>query len=104
MFYMNPLQEKNMIKKHLLHILLLISHFSLCLGDTEDFWKAEEYFHNSSSQKDAATDLMKFVNIRENDHILDVGCGDGKITAEIAEKTPNGTVMGVDISPAMITF
>lgn len=67
-----------------------------------DYWKAEEYFHNSSSQKDAAADLMKYVNIKKSDTILDVGCGDGKITAEIAGKARH--VCGVDISPSMIDF
>jgi len=34
--------------------------------------------------------------------LLDLGCGDGKVTAEIASLLPNGTVLGVDYSPEMI--
>jgi trans-aconitate methyltransferase len=70
----------------------------------QDYWKAEEYYQNSSSQKSAATDLMRYVIIHESDKILDVGCGDGKITAELANKVPHGSIIGVDISPAMIEF
>jgi trans-aconitate methyltransferase len=33
-----------------------------------------------------------------------VGCGDGKITAEIAAQLPQGSVTGVDVSPEMIAF
>lgn len=78
--------------------------FAPLLLTAQDYWKAEEYYQNSSSQKDAATDLMKHVKMRGNESILDVGCGDGKITAEIANKVPQGSVIGVDISPSMIDF
>jgi trans-aconitate 2-methyltransferase len=33
-----------------------------------------------------------------------VGCGDGKITAEIADRLPRGSVLGVDPSTDMIAF
>lgn len=70
----------------------------------EDPWKAEEYYQNSSSQKDAANDLMKYVPINADSKILDVGSGDGKITAEIASRVSHGYVIGVDISPSMLNF
>jgi trans-aconitate 2-methyltransferase len=35
---------------------------------------------------------------------LDVGCGDGKVTAEIARAVPRGSVTGADASPQMIGF
>lgn len=93
------------MKKHFfLTCSLLVLHLSLCFGANQDHWKAEEYYQNSSSQKNAAADLMKYVIIKENEKILDVGCGDGKITAEIATRVPNGSVVGVDVSPAMIEF
>jgi trans-aconitate methyltransferase len=93
-----------MRKRFFLAFSLLILPLSLCFGGDQDYWKAEEYYQNSSSQKNAAVDLMKFVAIKENESVLDVGCGDGKITAEIAARIPNGSVIGVDISPAMIEF
>lgn len=34
--------------------------------------------------------------------VLDIGCGDGKISSLIAEKA--GSVVGIDISPSMIEF
>lgn len=88
------------MKKFLFYFLACAVPFALAA----DYWKGEDYFHNSSSQKEAASDLMKYVPIRGNEDILDVGCGDGKITAEIAKCLPNGTILGIDISPSMINF
>jgi len=34
--------------------------------------------------------------------VLDVGCGDGKNTAEIAARLPNGSATGIDISEDMV--
>jgi len=83
-------------------LLLFFSFLSLQAG--QEYWKAEEYHQHSSSQKDAASDLMKFVPLRGDEAILDVGSGDGKITAEIAAQIPHGSITGVDISPAMVGF
>lgn len=38
----------------------------------------------------------------EEDKVLDVGCGDGKITRLIAKQVPRGIVMGLDISEKML--
>src|SRR5262249_15935793 len=39
-----------------------------------------------------------------DERVLDLGCGDGKITVEIARRVPRGSVVGVDASHAMIAF
>lgn len=36
------------------------------------------------------------------ENILDIGCGDGRITAQIASKVPDGGVLGIDNSENMI--
>lgn len=69
-----------------------------------DPWNAVDYFHNSSSQREAASDLMKFISLKGDETVLDVGCGDGKITAAIARGLSNGSITGIDISPVMIDF
>ncbi len=68
------------------------------------FWQAKEYFCNSSAQSVGAFQLLKRIPLSGHEKILDVGCGDGKITAEIATYLPYGTALGIDFSPEMINF
>jgi trans-aconitate 2-methyltransferase len=67
-------------------------------------WNASDYAANSSSQQAWARELMTKLQLRGNERILDVGCGDGKVTAELAHVVPNGSVLGVDASAEMIRF
>ncbi len=55
-------------------------------------------------QQTWARELIAKLKLRGDEHILDVGCGDGKVTAEIARAVPRGSVTGVDASPQMIAF
>jgi len=72
---------------------------------TASFWQAENYHHNSHLQEGIAKTLLAGSLIKKNDAVLDVGCGDGKITAFIAQhKVPHGSVTGVDLSKSMIDF
>jgi trans-aconitate methyltransferase len=67
-------------------------------------WQAKDYSHNSAVQHQFARDLIATLEFKGNEQILDVGCGDGKITAEIAGYVPDGSVLGIDSSPNMIQF
>ncbi len=67
-------------------------------------WNAAEYAANSAVQQSWARELIAKLNPRGDERILDVGCGDGKVTAEIARAVPQGSVLGVDASPEMIAF
>jgi magnesium transporter len=67
-------------------------------------WNPAEYAANSAVQQGWARELTAKLNLRGDEHILDVGCGDGKITAELARAVPRGSVVGVDASPEMIAF
>ena len=67
-------------------------------------WNAEDYHKNSANQQRWAREVIAKLELKGNEKILDIGCGDGKITAEIASYLPNGSVLGVDISPEMIDF
>jgi trans-aconitate methyltransferase len=67
-------------------------------------WNAAAYAANSTVQQSWARELIAKLDLRGGEHILDVGCGDGKVTAEIARVLPAGLVVGTDASPQMIVF
>ena len=67
-------------------------------------WNAADYAAHSSVQQAWARELMAKLALRGGEHLLDLGCGDGKVTAEIAQALPRGSATGVDASPQMIEF
>ena len=67
-------------------------------------WDAAEYARRSSLQEAMAREVLALVDLKGSERILDVGCGDGKTTARIAERARTGTVLGVDPSHDMISF
>lgn len=67
-------------------------------------WNAADYAANSVVQQTWARELIAKLNLRGDERILDVGCGDGKVTAEIARAVPRGSTTGVDASAEMISF
>lgn len=62
----------------------------------EDMVRA--YYHNSELQRRWAFSLMSKVSVVGDEKILDIGCGDGKITADISRLVPKGWVHGEDLS------
>jgi len=40
--------------------------------------------------------------VRQNDNVLDIGCGNGKSSRDIARIASTGSVLGVDLSPQML--
>ncbi|MBV9223950.1 MAG: class I SAM-dependent methyltransferase [Acidobacteriaceae bacterium] len=67
-------------------------------------WNAEEYNRQSTLQQTMAAEVLALLHLKGTERVLDVGCGDGKITAEIAARLPQGSVVGIDPSRSMIDF
>lgn len=67
-------------------------------------WNAEEYARISKLQGTMAEEVLALLDLKGWERILDVGCGQGKTTAEIAARVPRGAVIGVDPSQEMIAF
>jgi trans-aconitate methyltransferase len=67
-------------------------------------WNASEYARLSALQAAMAEEVLSLLELRGTEQILDVGCGNGKITTEIASRIRHGTVVGVDASAQMIDF
>jgi trans-aconitate methyltransferase len=67
-------------------------------------WNATDYAQISALQKVMADEALGLLKLEGSERVLDVGCGDGKITAEIAARVPRGSVLGIDPSAKMITY
>jgi trans-aconitate methyltransferase len=65
-------------------------------------WNASDYAQHSTGQERWARELLPLLALRADDHVLDIGCGDGRITASIAELVPQGRVIGIDSSAEMV--
>lgn len=65
---------------------------------------AKTYHSNSTLQWHVAMNAIDSVDWKGTEHVLDIGCGDGKITALLSQKLPEGSVLGIDISQSMIDF
>lgn len=62
------------------------------------------YRENSDDQYKMAHGIIDPLSLRGDETLIDVGCGDGRITAELAARLTRGQVIGVDPSPAMIAL
>jgi trans-aconitate 2-methyltransferase len=65
-------------------------------------WDPEDYKKHSKSQQKWAQELVEKLHLKGNETLLDIGCGDGKVTHEIAYYLSQGFVVGIDSSPDMI--
>lgn len=69
---------------------------------TNYHWNAKDYAQHSQGQQVWARELISKSQLKGTQSVLDLGCGDGKVTAELAAGLPAGKVTGVDYSPDMI--
>ncbi len=68
-----------------------------------DTWSATKYTQHSGLQEAMASQLLALVELRGDEHVLDIGCGDGRISARTAgARVPRGSVCGIDASADMI--
>lgn len=62
----------------------------------------EKYAQASAHQRAWGTALIAELILQGAEHVLDLGCGDGALTAQIAALVPRGQVTGIDASQGMI--
>lgn len=63
----------------------------------------KKYEKASDHQKEWGNRLIAELNLKGSERVLDLGCGDGTITAQIASLLPEGEVLGIDASEGMIS-
>lgn len=62
----------------------------------------EKYKKASSQQKAWGETLVLELDLKGGERILDLGCGNGALTAKMAALVPDGSVLGIDASESMI--
>jgi trans-aconitate 2-methyltransferase len=65
-------------------------------------WDAHAYDELEKPQEKWGRAVLERLDLSGNETVLDAGCGTGAITALILERLPEGRVIGVDASEAMI--
>ncbi len=70
----------------------------------QQVWNALDYAANSSAQYGWGCELIDKLTLRGDERILDIGCGDGKLTALLAQCVPAGVVVGIDASAEMVAL
>jgi trans-aconitate methyltransferase len=67
-------------------------------------WDPADYRRHSAPQETWGRELIDKLALRGGERVLDIGSGDGKVTAELSRRVPRGAVVGVDSSPEMVAF
>ena len=67
-------------------------------------WNAADYAQQASAQRGWANELIEKLALQGNEALLDIGCGNGAITDELARRLPHGSVTGIDSSEGMIAL
>lgn len=61
-------------------------------------WDAREYHRLSEPQFEWGRRVLDALALDPRARVLDAGCGTGRLTAHVADRVPDGTVVGVDRS------
>src|ERR1700722_20288600 len=65
-------------------------------------WDAAQYLRFGGERARPFFDLVAQVGATSPGYVADLGCGPGHLTAALAQRWPDATVVGVDNSPEMI--
>ncbi|RMY56089.1 hypothetical protein D0863_13094 [Hortaea werneckii] len=78
-------------------------HHSKMAATNQDHWSSAKYQSAASFVPQLTTTVLSYLDIQPTDRILDIGCGDGQLTSQIAQATTQGQVLGLDASSSFIT-
>jgi len=67
-------------------------------------WDAADYARHSSAQFRFALALIRKLPLNGRETVLDIGSGDGRVTARLAGRLPRGQVVGIDNSEQMVSL
>jgi len=67
-------------------------------------WNATDYHAHAFAQSAWGRELHARIALRPDEVVFDLGCGDGHLTAALADRLPAGRVYGLDADGDMIAF
>jgi trans-aconitate 2-methyltransferase len=70
---------------------------------TNDAWDPAQYNRFAEERAQPFWDLLDLVRPSKPGSVVDLGCGDGRLTAELHRHVKAGETVGVDSSPSMLT-
>ena len=65
-------------------------------------WDPTQYRKFQAERSAPFFDLLALVEVHPNLKVVDLGCGTGELTRQLAETLPNSSVTGMDNSPQML--
>jgi trans-aconitate 2-methyltransferase len=65
-------------------------------------WDADEYEKLSAPQTRWGIEVLERVKVRGDEAVIDAGCGTGRVTEQLLAKLPEGSVLAIDGSRAMV--
>jgi trans-aconitate 2-methyltransferase len=66
-------------------------------------WNAGRYHEISAPQQAWGRRVLERLPLQGHERVLDLGCGTGRVTEQLARKLPQGRVVALDRSEAMLT-
>ncbi|KAK5116302.1 hypothetical protein LTR85_009274 [Meristemomyces frigidus] len=68
----------------------------------KDHWSAAKYSSAASFVPKLTSTVLSYLDVQRQDRVLDIGCGDGQLTTQIAQAASSGQVLGLDASQSFI--
>ena len=65
-------------------------------------WNAQDYEKHPKAPQKWAREIIAKLSLKGTEDVLDLGYGEGKVTAEISCLVSKGSVIEVDNSPSML--
>jgi len=65
-------------------------------------WDGRSYDRVSGPMEALGREVLRRMQLRGDELVLDAGCGSGRITQALVERLPRGRVLAVDASPSMV--
>jgi trans-aconitate 2-methyltransferase len=65
-------------------------------------WRADQYGKINNVQEWLASRGLSQLRVRGDERVLDVGCGDGRVTKSVVDRLQDGSLVGIDPSTSMV--